>query len=206
MDAAFGRITKLKVLQAASLAQGGGLTLVPHGAGHLIGGVVWLLRKGAEVVLYGVHWNHKRERWVARGPRRGWVTQWLLPAAPPFTLLPSPTQAHAHPATLPPSHTNTRPHSLTHPLTHSHTHPCSPPPRHLDGTQLETLATRPALLITGAAAAQRSAPQLAVRDEGLVGTLLGVLRGGGSVLMPVDTAGRVLELLLVLDAAWAAQR
>jgi cleavage and polyadenylation specificity factor subunit 2 len=39
-----------------------------------------------------------------------------------------------------------------------------------------------------------------------VGTLLGVLRGGGSVLMPVDTAGRVLELLLVLDAAWAAQR
>lgn len=30
--------------------------------------------------------------------------------------------------------------------------------------------------------------------------------GAGNVLVPVDAAGRVLELLLVLEAAWAAQR
>lgn len=36
--------------------------------------------------------------------------------------------------------------------------------------------------------------------------VLSTLRGDGSVLVPVDTAGRVLELVLLLERAWADAR
>lgn len=35
---------------------------------------------------------------------------------------------------------------------------------------------------------------------------MATLRGDGNVLLPVDSAGRVLELLLFLDGYWAERR
>ena len=37
-------------------------------------------------------------------------------------------------------------------------------------------------------------------------TIMATLRNDGSVLMPVDTAGRILELLLLLEKHWAQNR
>jgi hypothetical protein len=44
------------------------------------------------------------------------------------------------------------------------------------------------------------------RDRQLLEGLLTTLRGGGNCLIPTDSAGRVLELALVLDQCWHAQR
>lgn len=90
--------------------------------------------------------------------------------------------------------------------------------RHLNKGILETL-TRPMLLICGARNALRELPKRQERDMELaqqVSTLClycplsrrawqvkQTLLGRGSVLIPVDTSGRVLELLLLLDQIWA---
>lgn len=43
-------------------------------------------------------------------------------------------------------------------------------------------------------------------ERNLVDTVLSVLRRDGNVLLPVDTSGRVLELVLLLDRLWERQR
>lgn len=92
--------------------------------------------------------------------------------------------------------------------------PAAPPPnhhrhhtsrcRHLNAPALAASFCRPALLITDAAAtsSQQPAEQRRRREDALIEALLATLRGGGSCLLPVDTAGRVLELLLLLDSYW----
>ncbi|XP_037491492.1 cleavage and polyadenylation specificity factor subunit 2 isoform X2 [Jatropha curcas] len=75
--------------------------------------------------------------------------------------------------------------------------------RHLNGTILESFV-RPAVLITDAYNALSNQPPRQQRDkEFLEKTILKTLEGGGNVLLPVDTAGRVLELLLILEQFWA---
>jgi cleavage and polyadenylation specificity factor subunit 2 len=74
--------------------------------------------------------------------------------------------------------------------------------RHLAGSHLEGVASRPALMVVDAAAAGIAAVERARREAALIDPLMAVLRGGGNALLPVDTAGRVLELLLLLDAHW----
>lgn len=82
------------------------------------------------------------------------------------------------------------------------------------------LSSRPTLLITDAYNALTSHPPRKERDKQLMGalavalrgsltlivfaaeTVLGTVRGGGSVLLPVDSAGRVLELALCLHQQW----
>ncbi|EFA82503.1 beta-lactamase domain-containing protein [Heterostelium album PN500] len=44
------------------------------------------------------------------------------------------------------------------------------------------------------------------KDKALYSTLLKTLREGGNVLLPVDTAGRSLELLQSIESHWAQQR
>ena len=78
------------------------------------------------------------------------------------------------------------------------------PDRHLNPTALATL-TRPALLLLDGAGAAASLAKKD-RDGALLEAILRTLRGGGSVLLPVDAAGRVLELLLALDAYWGLHR
>ncbi|RLM59025.1 hypothetical protein C2845_PM18G04780 [Panicum miliaceum] len=71
--------------------------------------------------------------------------------------------------------------------------------RHLNGTVLGSFV-RPAVLITGAYNALNNQCYKKTRDEDFI---VKVLASGGSVLLPVDTAGRVLELLLILDKYWS---
>jgi len=77
--------------------------------------------------------------------------------------------------------------------------------RHLNGAVLE-MFSRPNVLITDAYnVLVHQAPRKA-RDAQLIDLMLGCLRGNGKVLMPVDTAGRVFELLMFLDQYWVQSR
>jgi cleavage and polyadenylation specificity factor subunit 2 len=40
------------------------------------------------------------------------------------------------------------------------------------------------------------------RSAALLDAVMATLRGDGNVLLPVDSAGRVLELVLLLDRHW----
>ncbi|CAK9160932.1 unnamed protein product [Ilex paraguariensis] len=74
--------------------------------------------------------------------------------------------------------------------------------RHLNGTVLESFV-RPAVLITDAYNALNNQPSRRQRDQEFLDAILKTLRVDGNVLLPVDTAGRVLELLLILEQYWA---
>ncbi|XP_050665942.1 probable cleavage and polyadenylation specificity factor subunit 2 [Leptidea sinapis] len=73
--------------------------------------------------------------------------------------------------------------------------------RHLNGCEIEKIM-RPSLLLLGAMNADYVQPRRRLRDEKLMTTILTTLRGGGSVLVCTDTAGRVLELSHMLDQLW----
>eukprot|EP00249_Psilotum_nudum_P015759 c25506_g1_i1 orf=216-2441(+) len=77
--------------------------------------------------------------------------------------------------------------------------------RHLNGTVLESFV-RPAVLITDAYNALNNQPVRRQRDQEFVDAIITVLRAGGNVLLPVETAGRVLELILYLEQYWSLQR
>ncbi|KAF5748319.1 cleavage and polyadenylation specificity factor subunit 2 isoform X1 [Tripterygium wilfordii] len=75
--------------------------------------------------------------------------------------------------------------------------------RHLNGTVLNSFV-RPAVLITDAYNALNNQPLARHREkEILENTIVKALEAGGNVLLPVDTAGRVLELVLILEQFWA---
>jgi cleavage and polyadenylation specificity factor subunit 2 len=79
------------------------------------------------------------------------------------------------------------------------------PERHLNPTLLETLQN-PTLLITDAYNMNVNQIARQKRDEDLTSTILSALRADGEVLLPVDAAGRVLELLIVLEQYWTANK
>ncbi|DBA85072.1 TPA: hypothetical protein ACH3X2_005797 [Trebouxia sp. C0005] len=76
---------------------------------------------------------------------------------------------------------------------------------HLNSTALSNLFSRPALMIADADSGQ---PQFAQKTHGpkLLDAIMLALRNDGSILMPVDTAGRVLEVMLLLEKHWAVNR
>lgn len=73
--------------------------------------------------------------------------------------------------------------------------------RHLNGCELEKLQ-RPSLFITDAFNATYQQARRRARDEKLMTNILQTLRNNGNVLIAVDTAGRVLELIHMLDQLW----
>lgn len=75
--------------------------------------------------------------------------------------------------------------------------------RHLDPTRLAKLK-RPTVLIMDAHNALYVAGKH--RSKAFVDNVVSTLRRGGSVLVPTDTAGRVLELLLLLEEYWSSNR
>ncbi|KAJ3279116.1 hypothetical protein HK104_001734 [Borealophlyctis nickersoniae] len=79
---------------------------------------------------------------------------------------------------------------------------------HLNGTVLmatEAL-TRPSVLITDAYNAKSVQPLRKQRDAALIDTLTSTIKSDTSVLIPVDTTTRVLELAYLLEQHWAANR
>ncbi|KAL6503876.1 hypothetical protein OROGR_025799 [Orobanche gracilis] len=78
--------------------------------------------------------------------------------------------------------------------------------RHLNGTVLESFV-RPAVLITDAYNALLSTqPPRRQKDQQFLDAILKTLGADGKILVPVDTAGRVLELLLILEQYWEQQQ
>jgi len=73
--------------------------------------------------------------------------------------------------------------------------------RHLNPTALPTL-TRPSHLIIGAS---QALTRHTLKIE-LFEPIMETLKRGGNVLIPVDTAGRVVELGLLLEEAWTQQK
>lgn len=76
--------------------------------------------------------------------------------------------------------------------------------KHLNGTVLESLK-RPDVLITDASNTQRLPPSK-TRENDLIEAILRCVRQEGNVLIPIDPAGRVLELLLVLEEKWSQKQ
>ncbi|KAM7251113.1 hypothetical protein ACFE04_022996 [Oxalis oulophora] len=74
--------------------------------------------------------------------------------------------------------------------------------KHLNGTVLESFV-RPAVLITDAYNALNNQPPRQRRDRDFLETIKRTLEAGGNVLLPVDSAGRVLELILILEEFWS---
>ncbi|CAI0458990.1 unnamed protein product [Linum tenue] len=74
--------------------------------------------------------------------------------------------------------------------------------RHLNGIVAESFV-RPAVLITEAYNALSNQPPRQKRDREFLDGIVRTLEGGGNVLLPVDTAGRALELILILEEFWA---
>lgn len=64
VDAAFDKVIQLKYNQTVILkGKGQGLTLTPMPAGHMIGGTIWrIVKDGEEDIIYGIDYNHKKER------------------------------------------------------------------------------------------------------------------------------------------------
>ena len=77
--------------------------------------------------------------------------------------------------------------------------------RHLNGTSFDAIH-RPALLITDASSVDREVPNKTTRDAKLIDSILSSLRMNGNVLIPIDPAGRVLELILLLEEKWAQRQ
>ncbi|XP_072031108.1 cleavage and polyadenylation specificity factor subunit 2-like [Amphiura filiformis] len=73
--------------------------------------------------------------------------------------------------------------------------------RHLNGCVLEALS-RPSVLITDSFNATYLQARRRARDEQLMTIILNTMRNDGNVLVSVDTAGRVVELALLLDQLW----
>jgi len=73
--------------------------------------------------------------------------------------------------------------------------------RHLNPSKI-TMIERPSLMITDAYNALRQNSKRKTRDIQLFKTIQEAVHNSGEVLLPVDTAGRVLELLLLLDQEW----
>lgn len=73
--------------------------------------------------------------------------------------------------------------------------------KHLDGCSFDKI-TKPSLLITDAYNAENIQGRMKARDEKFFDTIRETLRRGGNVLIACDTAGRVLELVYMLDHMW----
>lgn len=77
--------------------------------------------------------------------------------------------------------------------------------RHLNGTILHVsgdLLSRPTLLITDSFNATTGQPSRKQRDSFLINTITDTLKGSGNVLIPIDAASRMLELVYLLDQLW----
>lgn len=73
--------------------------------------------------------------------------------------------------------------------------------RHLNGALFNNII-RPSLLITDAYNATFEYKKRRKRDQELISTILETVRQDGNVIIVVDTAGRVLELMQLLEQLW----
>lgn len=116
------------------LPNGAGVSIMPHRAGHMVGGAVWHITKGTESIVYATHVNHRKER-------------------------------------------------------------------HLNATTLPSFS-RPGHLLVSAINACTRLSEGSGNKDGLITTVTKAVQRGGNVLIPIDAAGRVVELAVELETAW----
>lgn len=178
IDKAFDRVQQLRWRQTVALTgRGEGITITPYAAGRLLGGSIWNISQNGEEYIYAVDMNHRKER--------------LLNGA---TL----EQLFNRPALL---------------ITDSPSVGRPEPPRSITGRN----AQRP---VGGSgtgrgrgrgregSGARDNAPQAVVAawEAEMMEVVMRSLRGNGRVLIAMDAVGRILELVLALEAAWAADQ
>ncbi|KAI9095542.1 beta-lactamase-like protein [Phlyctochytrium arcticum] len=80
--------------------------------------------------------------------------------------------------------------------------------RHLNGTLLNTIEAlaKPSVLITDAYNALVEQPLRRTRENWLTDVITETLKSQGSILIPVDSSTRVLELAYLLDQHWSISR
>eukprot|EP00004_Rigifila_ramosa_P019219 TRINITY_DN4858_c0_g1_i1.p1 TRINITY_DN4858_c0_g1~~TRINITY_DN4858_c0_g1_i1.p1 ORF type:complete len:857 (-),score=236.55 TRINITY_DN4858_c0_g1_i1:60-2339(-) len=140
VDRTFELFRQLKYSEAVELSGvGTGIQVVPHEAGHLIGGTIWRILKDTDSIVYAVDYNNRKEQL-------------------------------------------------------------------LNSSLLEAIE-RPTVLITDAYnGLVNQLPKRSALETQLCEHILSSVRQDGCVLIPVDAAGRALELLLVLNAVWRDPR
>ena len=76
---------------------------------------------------------------------------------------------------------------------------------HLNATELHKFS-KPSLLILDAQQARAPVLPKGGLSSAVISAVVRTLRSGGNVLLPVDTAGRCLELLLTLEKKWVEKK
>ncbi|TQE03901.1 hypothetical protein C1H46_010428 [Malus baccata] len=76
--------------------------------------------------------------------------------------------------------------------------------KHLNGIN-QSAFVRPAVLITDAYNALNNQPYRRQKDKEFTDAIKKTLRSDGNVLLPVDTAGRVMELVQILESCWTEE-
>lgn len=167
-----GPSVQLRYLEEAGV-KGGQVTVSASNSGHMLGGSVWRITKATETVVYAPVFNHKNEKHLAKAAIS---TLFKMPSAVI-------TGASAGTDLLAAATGSTSAGS---------------------GSAVPGLAPGavggPAGGDDGNADRVKSDKDVVARD--MVDTCLQSLRQGGNVLIPCDTAGRVLEVLLRLDGAF----
>jgi cleavage and polyadenylation specificity factor subunit 2 len=77
----------------------------------------------------------------------------------------------------------------------------------LDAVSLDSIPTSPALMICDVSSASRTTSTTKKRKDkdeasAMINSVMEALRNGGNVLIPCETAGRTLEILLILHRYW----
>ncbi|KAJ1819193.1 hypothetical protein LPJ75_001244 [Coemansia sp. RSA 2598] len=148
VNQAFDNITPLQYSQPMALSgKHSGIVVTAYSAGHTIGGSIWTISNGTEVVLYAMDFNYVKEELLNKGNL-------------------------------------------------------------LEGNlgQVNPRLMRPTLLITDAYNALYKLPTRKRRVEWFLNSVANAVKRGGNVLIPVDSAARVLEIAYVLNEWWPRER
>ena len=183
-----GPVVQVRFAEESALGAFGVLATA-YAAGHALGGALWRIVKGAESVVYAPRLHHRGELHLPRALLAGHGLRTptalivdgghggleLLDARGLVVGGSGGARAAAQPRPAAPA-----PDLSAWAL--------PPPPRLLSAP--------------GAAAADRERSRKDAWQAGLVEACVAIMRKGGSVLLPTDTAGRGLEVLLRLDSAY----
>ena len=203
----------------------GGVACVASPAGHSLGGAVWRLSKGPEVLVYAVGVNHRGERHLSKcglalmgvslgeagnsaSGGDGGPSAAAAAVVPTMQRRPTALITDAAGAGRALFAVQAGGGGTATPLNASggDVSAVPAPPSGVKATLVgATTAGTTADTKTGpTAAAALGAPPLTAADRRLLEAIASTLVDGGSVLLPSDTAGRVLELILRLDAGWGS--
>ncbi len=182
------------------------MTITPFAAGHMIGGSIWRITSAVgEDVVYAVDYNHRKELHLNSTALSNLFSRPALMIAEADRSVQVPSSAW--PANI--CRTLSVLKLCLCIATHECIH-CNLATDHLVLTaiwsvQLVQPNNSETVMLSVVCSGQ---PQFAEKTRGpkLLDSIMSALRNDGSILMPVDTAGRVLEVMLLLEKHWAINR